>query len=157
MGQPIAVTRQQSSRPGIVRLEANRTLTGMGHERFRSADEAHGPRPAAELARRLFATGHVDAVHVHGNIVTVDVAKGSDGAGFDDVLRDLYQYWQPGMEPPSFDDLVAEDEAASSASPAASGGEAGDAALSEAAKRVPAHLLERSRQARERWKAKRGA
>ena len=40
---------------------------------------------------------------------------------------------------------------------AAGGGDAGsDAALSEAAKRVPAHLLERSRAARERWKAKQG-
>lgn len=151
MGQPVAVVRQPSSRPGIVRLEANRTLTGMGHERFRSAAEADGPRPAAVLARRLFATGHVDAVHVHGNMVTLDLAKGYDASGLDDVLRDLYQYWKPGMEPPSFEDLVPEEPAAA---PAASGGEAGDAALSEAAKRVPAHLLERSRTARERWKAK---
>ena len=30
----------------------------------------------------------------------------------------------------------------------------GDAALSEAAKRVPPHLLERSRLAREKWNAK---
>ena len=32
----------------------------------------------------------------------------------------------------------------------------GDAALAEAAKRVPMHLLERGRAARERWKAKQG-
>lgn len=137
-----------------MRLEANRSLTGMGHERFRSVDQAQGNRPAAVLARRLLESGQVDAVHVHGNMVTVDVAKGHDGAGLDDVLRDLYQYWKPGMVPPAFEDLVPDEPAEA---PAASGGDAGDAALSEAAKRVPAHLLERSRSARERWKAKQSA
>jgi hypothetical protein len=38
---------------------------------------------------------------------------------------------------------------------ASSTGEGGEE-LSEAAKRVPPHLLERSRAARERWKAKQG-
>jgi hypothetical protein len=151
MGQPVTVVRQPQNRPGLVRYEANRTLTGMGHERFRSADEAHGSRPAAELARRFFATGQVEAVHVHGNMVTVDLAKGFDDDGLDEVLRNLYQYWKPGMEPPAFEELTADEPAEA---PAASAGDAGDAALSEAAKRVPAALLERSRQARERWKAK---
>jgi hypothetical protein len=153
MGQPVAITRRPSSTAGIVRFEANRNLTGMGHEVFRSADEARGPRPAAELARRLFATGEVGAVHVFANMITVDLAKGSGGESLDDVVRDLYQYWKPGMVPPSFDDLVVEE--ADSAPVAASVG-GGDAALSEAAKRVPAHLLERSRQARERWRTKQG-
>jgi hypothetical protein len=153
MGQPVAITRRPSSTPGIVRFEANRTLTGMGHEVFHSADEARGPRPAAELARRLFATGEVGAVHVFSNIVTVDLVRGSSGEALDDVVRDLYQYWKPGMAPPSFEDLMA--EVPDAEVPAASVG-GGDAELSEAAKRVPAHLLERSRQARERWRAKQG-
>jgi hypothetical protein len=153
MGQPVAITRRPSRTPGIVRFEANRTLTGMGHEVFRSVDDARGPRPAAELARRLFATGEVGAVHVFSNMITVDLAKGCNGQALDDVVRDLYQYWKPGMEPPSFEDLmVPEPESA----PAVGGG-GDDAGLSEAAKRVPAHLLERSRQARERWRAKEGA
>jgi hypothetical protein len=155
MGQMVAVTEKASSSPGVVRFELNRALTGMGHERFRSPAEAFGPRPAAELARRLFATGQAAAVHVYANIVTVDLTKGASAAGLADVVRHLYQYWQPGMAPPTFEDLQPAEEPTSSA-PAAGGDGGGDAALAEAAKRVPMHLLERSRAARERWKAKAG-
>ena len=156
MGQPVAVTEKPSSSPGIVRFELNRALTGMGHEHFGSADDAFGPRPAAELARRLFATGQVAGVHVYSNIVTVDLGTGHTSSGLADVMRDLYQYWKPGMEPPAFEDLEPAEEE-SGAAAAAGGGDAGsDAALSEAAKRVPSHLLERGRAARERWKAQQG-
>ena len=154
----VAVTEKPSSSPGVVRFELNRALTGMGHERFRSAAEAFGPRPAAELARRLFATGQADAVHVYSNIVTVDLAKGATSNGLADVVRHLYQYWQPGMTPPTFEDLQpAEEESAAGGDAAAAVGDAGgDTALAEAAKRVPMHLLERGRAARERWKATQG-
>ena len=40
MGQPVAVVQKQSSRPGVVRFEANRSFTGMGHDSFRSRDDA---------------------------------------------------------------------------------------------------------------------
>ena len=110
MGQLVAVTEKPSSSPGVVRFELNRALTGMGHEHFRSAEEAFGPRPAAELARRLFATGQADAVHVYSNIVTVDLAKGASSDGMADVVRYLYQYWQPGMAPPTFEDLQPEED-----------------------------------------------
>lgn len=151
MGQPVAVIEKPASVPGVVRFEANRNLTGQGHERFRSSDDAVGDRPAAELARRMFSTGRVGAVHIYSNIITVDLQKGFTSEGLADVVRDLYQYWKPGMAPPAF--AEPEPEAApASATPAVDGG--GDAALSEAAKRVPAHLLERSRQARERWASK---
>jgi hypothetical protein len=154
MGQMVAVTEKPSTSPGVVRFELNRALTGMGHERFRSAADAFGPRPAAELARRLFATGQAAAVHVYANIVTVDLAKGANSSGLADVMRHLYQYWQPGMAPPTFEDLQPEEEAGGGDSaPAVSGDEGGDAALAEAAKRVPMHLLERSRAARDRWKS----
>jgi hypothetical protein len=153
MGQLVGVTEKPSATPGVVRFETNRTLSGSGHERFAAAGDAYGDTPSDELARRLFATGRVGAVHVMSNIVTVDLAKGFDSAGLADVVRNLYQYWQPGMEPPVFDDESAEDEpeASAAAGQAAAGG---DVALSEATKRVPAHLLQRSRQARERWAAK---
>ncbi len=158
MGQMVAVTEKPSTSPGVVRFELNRALTGMGHERYKSAGEAFGPRPAAELARRLFATGQTAAVHVYGNIVTVDLAKGSTSAGLADVVRHLYQYWQPGMTPPTFEDLQPEEAPAATPSAGGDGGDAGggDTALAEAAKRVPMHLLERSRAARDRWKAKAG-
>jgi hypothetical protein len=89
-------------------------------------------------------------VHVFGNMVTVDIEKGYDSVGLADIVREMYRYWKPGVVPPSFDDLQPAEEASA---PAASSGESG-VELSEAAKRVPPHLLERSRAARERWKAK---
>lgn len=154
MGQPVVVVERPGRRPGIVRYEANRTLTGQGHEHFATIGDAVGDRPAAELARRLFATGKIDSVHMFSNMITVDLQDGSNAEGLGTVIEDLYQYWRPGVEPPAFEDLAPAEEAAP-----ATGGEAGaegDLALSEAAKRVPAHLLERSRAARERWKAKSG-
>ncbi len=155
MGQPVAVTEKPGTRPGIVRFETNRNLTGMGHERFRSADEAVGSRPAAELARRLFATGQVEAVHVYLNMVTVDLRKGFTGEGLRDIVEGLYTYYTPGVVPPSDEELMGVVAGGEEAAPAAAAS-AGDSGLSEAAKRVPAHLLERSRAAKERWFAKQG-
>ena len=85
----------------MVRFETNRSLTGMGHESFASAAEAKGPRPAAVLASRFFESGQVTKVHVYGNIVTATLSAGASQAGLDGIVRDLYQYWKPGMEPPS--------------------------------------------------------
>jgi len=147
MGQPVAVV-EKAPRPGVVRLEANRSLTGMGHERFTASADAIGPRPAAELARRLFATGRVDAVHVYQNVATVELKKGYSSDGLAAVLEDLYIYWVPGREPPVLEMPVEE----AAAAPAA--GEDAPAAVSAAASRVPAHLLERSRLAKEKAAAK---
>lgn len=153
MGQLVAVTEKPSSTPGVVRFEINRTLSGQGHERFRSIVDAYGNTPSDELARRLFATGQVASVHIYANIITVDLAKGHDSEGLSDLVRDMYTYWKPGVEPPSFEDLQPE-APASEAAPAAGGG--GDDALSAAAQLVPMHLLERGRAAREKWNAKSG-
>ena len=154
MGQLVAVAEKPSSTKGVVRFEINRTLSGMGHEQFDSVDDAFGNTPSDELARQMFATGQVEAMHVYANIITVDIKKGHDSEGLADLVRDLYQYWKPGVEPPSFEDLQPDEPAAA---PASSGGDgAEDSAMSEAAKRVPADLLERSRAARERWNAKQG-
>ena len=149
MGQPVAVEEKQGASPSVVRFETNRSLTGMGHERFASAAEAVGSRSAAVLARRLFETGKVAGVHVFSNIVTVTLAPGASSSGLEDVVRDLYQYWKPGMTPPRPEDLVAEAAPEAAAAPAADGAPAGDS-------RIPAHLAERSRLARERWAAKNG-
>lgn len=146
MGQRVAVVHKPSSIPGIVRFEANRSLTGQGHETFTAASEAVGPRPAAVLARRLFASGRVDSVHVYSNQITVNLARGFDAAGLDEVVRDLYQYWQPGMVP-TF-------EAVEEAAPAAAGDGGGGGEVSEYERRVPAVLIERTSAARARWQAK---
>jgi len=146
----VGVARRPGSAPGIVRFELNRTLSGQGHERFTSVDDADGDRPSAVLARRLLGTGQVDSVHIYANIVTIDVSKGADDAGLDDVIAEMYRYWLPGVEPPTFADLEPEAPAA-----APSGDAAGDAdPWTAAATLVPVHLLERSKAARERWAAK---
>jgi len=154
MGQPVVVVEKPSRRPGIVRFEANRSLSGMGHDSFTAGDAsglfARANTPAAELARRLLATGRVAGVHVYQNMVTVDLNKGFDSEGLDEIVRDLYQYWKPGMTPPAFEDLVADEvPAAATGDAPAAGGPAVDS-------RVPAHLIERSRAARAKWEANRG-
>ena len=87
----------------MLRFETNRSLTGMGHEQFTSMSDAVGPRPAAALARQLLSTGKVDSVYMYGNIISVDISKGSTADGLGDVVRNMYQYWKPGMEMPTFD------------------------------------------------------
>lgn len=149
MGQQIAVVAKPSFTPGVVRYEANRNLTGMGHESFQSVADAVGPRPAAALARLLLGTGKVTRVHVFGNMITVDVAEGFTADGLDDVVRNLYQYWKPGMAPPSFEDMVP-DAPAEAGSPVPAGEGGGD---SEYLRRVPGLLVERSRAALAKWQS----
>ena len=152
MGQPVAVEQKAGGTSAIIRFETNRSLTGMGHERFASAAEAKGTRPAAVVARRLLESGQVSWVHVYGNMVTVQLASGATQSGLDTIVRDLYQYWKPGMTPPSVEELMAQmpaEAAPAAAAPSADGGPSLDP-------RVPAHLWERSRLGRERWAAKQG-
>lgn len=152
MGQQVSVVQRPSTRPGVVRFEANRNLTGMGHERFTSVLHADGPRPAASLARQLLSTGHVEAVHVYGNMITVDLMRGSTDAGLADVVRNMYQYWKPGMVLPTFDDGAAADSGGEAAA-VASGDGAASGPEAEYLRLVPAVLVERSRAALAKWKA----
>lgn len=152
MGQPVAVENKPAVAPTVVRFETNRSLTGQGHETFTSADQARGTRPAAVLARRMFESGQASKVHVYGNIVTVTLSSGASQSGLDGIVRDLYQYWKPGMEPPSAEELAAMAPAAAEAPAAAPSGD-GTPGLDP---RVPAHLWERSRLGREKWQAKHG-
>ncbi|MCX6515657.1 MAG: hypothetical protein NTZ62_03355 [Actinobacteria bacterium] len=150
MGQLVAVEQKAGGVSTIVRFETNRSLTGMGHERFTSAAEAKGPRPAAVIARRFFEAGHVSWVHVYGNIITASLEAGASQAGLNEIVRDLYQYWKPGMVPPTLEELLASMPA--EVAPAASSG--GDtAAPSGEDPRIPPHLFERSRNARARLTA----
>ena len=100
MGQSITVTEKPGLRHDVVRFELNRSLTGMGHERYRSADDALGDRPPDELARRLFARGGIEAVHVYGNVVTIDLAPGANSEGLADIIETLFIYYGPGVEVP---------------------------------------------------------
>ena len=148
MGQQVAVVERPSTKPGVIRFEANRTLTGMGHEVFRTLADAVGPRPAAMLARTLLSSGKVSAVHMYSNMITVDLNNPSDAGGLSELVRDMYQYWKPGMEMPVFDDPAPEADApAAAAAGGATGPEAAYLSL------VPATLVERSRAAMAKWKA----
>lgn len=154
MGQPVAVEEKQGRSASVVRFETNRSLTGQGHESFASIDDAIGVRPAAVIARRLFESGQVEAVHVFGNVVTATVKAGASAVGLDDIVRNLYQYWKPGMVPPTAEELAAQVAESAPAAPAPSGDGAAAPAVDS---RVPAHLLERSAAARARWNEKHSA
>ena len=106
MGQPITVTEKPTAKPGVVRFETNRNLTGMGHVRYASAADASGDRPVDHLARGLFARGDIDGLHVYGNVVTVDLAKGAQGDGLAEVIEDLFVHYRPGVLPPTDEELL---------------------------------------------------
>jgi hypothetical protein len=99
MGQPINVIEKPSRTPGIARFEINRSLTGMGHERYASVEDIVDNRAVDELARRLFATGGVTSVHVNSSVITVALADGWAGGQLLDVIRGLYIYYPPADDP----------------------------------------------------------
>ena len=151
MGQLVAVEQKAGGASTIVRFETNRSLTGMGHERFTSAAEAKGPRPAAVIARRFFEAGHVSWVHVYGNCITASLEAGASQASLNEIVRDLYQYWKPGMVPPTLEELLASMPAEATPAASSSGDSAAPAGEDP---RIPPHLFERSRNARARLAAK---
>jgi hypothetical protein len=104
MGQPINVVEKPSNTPGLARFETNRSLTGMGHERYGSVDDILANRPVDELARRLFESGGVTEIHANGSMVTVHLTEGWTGARLLDVIRGLYTFYPPS----SGDDAAAE-------------------------------------------------
>ena len=99
MGQPVVVTERPTARPGVWRFEANRVLTGMEHERYHRDRPVVGDRPPDEVARRLFATGSADEVHVYGNVVTVVLTRGHGHEGLREVIEGLYTYYREGVTP----------------------------------------------------------
>ena len=117
MGQPVTFLRTSSPRPGLVRFELNRTLTGMGHEWYRAGEEILGDRPCDELARRMLATGRLSSLHMHGSVITAELAGARDSgpagqdSGLGEVIASLYTYYVPGVEIPSDEELVAMVEA----------------------------------------------
>ncbi|MSO59462.1 MAG: hypothetical protein EXQ63_03960 [Ilumatobacteraceae bacterium] len=145
MGQPVAVEEKTSTSGRMVRFETNRSLTGQGHENFATLESCKGTRPSAVISRRFLESGQVISVHVFSNIVTAQLAPGATQAGLTDIVRDLYQYWKPGMEPPSIESLMAQVEAPTieATSTVAADGEVLDP-------RVPSHLFQRSKDARAR-------
>ena len=93
MGQPITVTEKRGAERDTVRFDLNRSLTGMGHERYRAGDEILGNRPADELARRLLARSGVESVHIYSNVVTVHLTPGADTSGLGDIVHELFVHY----------------------------------------------------------------
>ena len=97
MGQPVTVIERPSSRPGVVRFEINRSLTGMGHEYYDGPPPPHRVRPPDELARRLFAHGSIDGMHVNSNVITLDLSKCAGTAGLREVIEELCIHYRAGV------------------------------------------------------------
>jgi hypothetical protein len=129
MGQPITVIEKPSSNPAVLRFETNRPLSGMGHERYSEPPSELLQRPVDELARRLFAAGGVERVHINSNVVTVTLSGGRTGTGLGDIVRGLFLHYGPqadatGVTPPTDDaDLAPETTAEPGATPAAQAAE----------------------------------
>ena len=106
MGQPVTVIERPSSRPGVVRFEINRSLTGMGHEYYDGPPPEARIRPPDELARRLFASGRIDGMHINSNVITLDMSKGADTAGLRQIIEDLFIHYRPGVEVPTIEGVA---------------------------------------------------
>ncbi len=101
MGEPVSVIEKPSANHGMIRFDTNRSLTGMGHERYSRNAEVIGDRPPDVVARLLFATGQVEAVHVYAQTIMVELASGSDSKGLKEIIEDLYIHYKPGVEVPT--------------------------------------------------------
>ena len=106
MGQPVTFIRSSSPRPGVVRFELNRSLTGMGHETYHAGDEIIGERPPDVLARRIFALGNVSTIHMYSSMVTITLAT-TEQSDLESVVSDLFTYYVPGVEIPDDEELIA--------------------------------------------------
>ena len=98
MGQLIKVTERRGTKRGRLVFDLNRSLTGMGHERYRSLADVVANRPCDVLARRLLEQPGVRAVHIYSNVVTVELAPGASGDGLIDIITDLFTYYREGVE-----------------------------------------------------------
>jgi hypothetical protein len=70
MGQTITVAVRAGSRPDVRIFDCNRSLTGMGIERYAGPEHVHAARPPDVLARRLFDVG-ATSVTVYSSAVAV--------------------------------------------------------------------------------------
>ena len=107
------------------------------------------------LARRLFSTGAVSAVHVYGNMITLDTSNGASEAALVSAVEDMYQFWTPGKLPPTEEELMK--QVPSSGAPAtSSSGDAAPASGDPNLAKIPPALLARSQAALAKARAKQG-
>ena len=94
MGQPVTVVERHASQRGVVRFEANRSITGMGHLHYASAVDATDDTPPDRLARLLFERGGIDGIHINSNIITIDLAKGADAEGIREMIEAMFLHYR---------------------------------------------------------------
>ena len=75
----------------------------MGHEHYGGAPGPELDRPCDELARRLFAYDGVKTVHINSNVITIDMAGGVDTDALGETIEQLFTFYRPGVEVPSFE------------------------------------------------------
>ena len=71
----------------------------MGHERYSSIDDIVENRPPDVLARLLFETGKVSALHIYSNIVTAELHNGATTDGLASIIEGLFIHYKPGVSP----------------------------------------------------------
>lgn len=91
MGEPVNVAEKKTAKPGVIRFETDRPLTGMGHRSYAGVEDSVSVEdPADEIAKALFERGGVERVHVYGNVVTVELGGGDVGEGIKEMLEGLF-------------------------------------------------------------------
>lgn len=98
MGEPITFIKTNSSRPGTVRYEINRTLTGTDHERYEAGQVIEDDRPVDQLAKDLLAVDGVSSLHIYANIITIQLSRDIDLSPIDEAIENLFIYYLPGVE-----------------------------------------------------------
>lgn len=111
MGQSVTVIAKPSTNSEVLRFEINRSLTGMGHERYSSLDDVTRDRPVDVVARRILEHGGVDSVHVNSSVITVRLAGGSTGDGLQEIIEDLFRFYPDGGVEATGDDPAPADTA----------------------------------------------
>lgn len=99
MGQAITVTEKPTTKPGVTRFELNRSLTGMGHERYAAGVPVSGDRPPDAVARLLLERPGVESVHVFSNEITVVTAPDASTDGMAEAIEGLFIHYKPGVQP----------------------------------------------------------
>ena len=96
MGQPVRVAvKPSTAQLDTIRYETNRPLSGMGHRSYESsADATSDLDPADVLAERLFDRAGVQHVHVNGNTITVEFARGADTDGVVEIIEGLFLHYE---------------------------------------------------------------
>ncbi len=95
MGQTIAAKSRPGSRPEVAIFDLDRSITGMGVERYVTVESAAGKRVVDVLARRLLEVG-ATAVSAYSNVLTVEAPPGSWPALEEKVLsviEHLFHYY----------------------------------------------------------------